>query len=73
MKAAFMYGKGDIRIKEVPVPEIREDEVLIRVKRAAICGSDVRAYRNGMNGVDEAHPVIIGHELAGVIEKAGKR
>lgn len=73
MKAAFMYGKGDIRIKEVPVPEIREDEVLIRVKRAAICGSDVRAYRNGMNGVDEAHPVIIGHELAGVIEKAGKK
>ena len=51
MKAAFMYGKRDIRIREVPVPEIQADEVLIRVKRAAICGSDVRAYLNGILAV----------------------
>lgn len=71
MKAAFMYGKRDIRVKDVPIPEIQKDEVLIRVKKAAICGSDVRAYINGMKGVDENHPVIIGHELAGIIEEVG--
>lgn len=73
MKAAFLYGKQDIRIREVPIPEIEEDEVLVRVKRAAICGSDVRMYQNGVKGVDEAHPLIIGHELAGVIEDTGAR
>lgn len=73
MRAAFLYGKRDIRIREVPVPEIGENEVLIRVKCAAICGTDVRMLLNGVKGVDEEHPLIIGHELAGIIEKTGSR
>ena len=71
MKAAFLYGKHDIRVREVPIPTIGEDEVLIRIKRAAICGSDVRMFQNGAKGVDEGHPLIIGHELSGVIEETG--
>lgn len=73
MKAAFLYGKRDIRVREVPVPRINEEEVLIRVKRAAICGTDVRMYQNGARNLDEDHPLIIGHELAGVIEEVGGR
>lgn len=72
MKAAVFYGKENMRVEEYPTPEINDNEVLVRVKSAAICGTDVRMYRNGVKNVDENHPLIIGHEMAGVIEKVGK-
>lgn len=72
MKAAVMYGKENMRVQEYPTPEINDNEVLVRIKSAAICGTDVRMYRNGVKNVDEDHPLIIGHEMAGVIEKVGK-
>lgn len=72
MKAAFLYGKNDLRVVECPVPEINDDEVLVKVGAAAICGTDVRMLRNGVAGVDEEHPLIIGHEFAGTIDKVGK-
>ena len=72
MKAALLYGKEDMRLEERPIPEINDNEVLVRIKSAAICGTDVRMYRNGVKNVDENHPLIIGHEMAGVIEKVGK-
>ena len=73
MKAAVMYGKENMRVQEYPMPEINDNEVLVRIKSAAICGTDVRMYKNGVKNVDEDHPLIIGHEMAGVIEKVGKR
>ena len=72
MKAAVFYGKENMRVEEYPTPEINDNEVLVKVKSAAICGTDVRMYRNGVKNVDEDHPLIIGHEMAGVIEKVGK-
>lgn len=72
MKAGLLYGKEDLRAGEIPIPEIGDDEVLVKVKGAAICGTDVRMYRNGVPGVDEEHPLVIGHELSGIIEKTGK-
>lgn len=72
MKAAVMYGKENMRVQEYPTPEINDNEVLVKIKSAAICGTDVRMYRNGVKNVDEDHPLIIGHEMAGVIEKVGK-
>jgi L-iditol 2-dehydrogenase len=38
---------------------------------AAICGTHIRMYRNGYKGIDETHPLVLGHEIAGVIEKVG--
>lgn len=72
MKAAVFYGKENMRVEEYPTPVINDNEVLVKVKSAAICGTDVRMYRNGVKNVDEDHPLIIGHEMAGVIEKVGK-
>lgn len=72
MKAAVMYGKENMRVQEYPTPEINDNEVLVKIKSAAICGTDVRMYRNGVKNIDEEHPMIIGHEMAGVIEKVGK-
>lgn len=72
MKAAVLYGKNDMRLEERPIPQIDADEVLIQVGSAAICGTDVRMYQNGTEDISEDHPLIIGHELAGMICETGK-
>jgi L-iditol 2-dehydrogenase len=56
---------------ELPVPETGEGEILLRVKAAAVCGTDLRMLQNGAAGVDENHPLTLCHEFAGVIEKKG--
>jgi L-iditol 2-dehydrogenase len=71
MKAARLYGKEDLRVESAPVPAIGEGEVLLAVKAAAICGTDIRMFRNGHKNVSAEHPLILGHEIAGVIEKVG--
>ena len=66
-----MYGVDDIRIEEIPVPVPQTGEILLKVKAAAVCGTDVRMIKNGAAGVDEQHPRILGHEIAGIIEETG--
>ena len=41
MKAAYFYGVHDIRLEEVPMPEITDDDILVKVKLCAICGTDL--------------------------------
>lgn len=72
MKCIRLYGPNDIRLEEIPIPSISEDEVLLKTKAAAICGTDVRMLKNGQEGVDGDHPLILGHEFSGVIAKVGK-
>lgn len=71
MKAAKLYGPGDFLVVECPIPEINEHEILLKTKCAAICGSDLRMIGNGYAGVDKDHPLTLGHEVAGIIEKTG--
>ncbi|MBT3320339.1 MAG: alcohol dehydrogenase catalytic domain-containing protein [Clostridia bacterium] len=71
MLAARLYGKRDLRTGEIEVPSINENEVLLKVKSAAVCGTDIRMYKNSYAGIDEAHPRTLCHEFSGVIEKAG--
>ena len=72
MKAVVRYedGAGKLEVRDVPVPEISDGDVLLRVMAAGLCGSDVNTYkgRSVFRG-----PVIIGHEFAGVVEKVGSR
>lgn len=72
MRAALLYGKEDLRIQDIPTPEIHENEVLLKVKSTFVCGTDVRMFRNGHKSVSEESPLVLGHELSGVIEKVGK-
>jgi L-iditol 2-dehydrogenase len=62
-------GKGLIELKEVPIPEIAAHEVLIEVKAAGICGTDLHIYHDEF---PYWPPVILGHEFAGVIARVGK-
>jgi L-iditol 2-dehydrogenase len=73
MKAARLYGQGDIRVEEIQIPEINEDEILLKVKAAFICGTDVRFFKNGKPGIDADNPRVLGHEFAGIIDKVGSR
>lgn len=72
MKAAVFYDKGDIRInRDYPMPELKSDEVLIRVRACGVCGTDVHIF-SGAQGATECNPpVILGHEFAGIVEKVG--
>jgi L-iditol 2-dehydrogenase len=71
MLAALLYGKNDLRIEDVKTPEAGPGEVLLQVKKAAICGTDVRMLKNGYTGVGPDSPRILGHEMSGVIAEIG--
>lgn len=73
MKVVQLLGKGKLKLQEVPIPEILEDEILVKVKAASICGTDVRMYQNGYRNVSEETPLILGHEFAGDIVKVGEK
>jgi L-iditol 2-dehydrogenase len=72
MKAARLYGKEDLRVGDVAVPAIGDGEVLLRVKASAVCGTDIRMFRNGHKNASAQHPLILGHEISGVIEETGR-
>ncbi|VBB09620.1 Hypothetical protein LUCI_4915 [Lucifera butyrica] len=71
MKAIEIFEPGKIGIKERPIPDLKENEVLVKVKAAGICGSDVHIY-HGKN-VFATYPRVAGHEFAGEIVKIGSQ
>ncbi len=72
MRASFLNKAGDISIKEIDVPTLDSDEVLVRVESVGICGSDVHYYKHGKIGPFVVNqPLILGHELSGVITEVG--
>ena len=66
MLVAVYYNNKDVRIQEMPKPEIADDEIIVKVMASGICGSDVTEWYR----VPKA-PRILGHEATGVIEKTG--
>ncbi|MGI6713941.1 MAG: alcohol dehydrogenase catalytic domain-containing protein [Bacilli bacterium] len=72
MLAARMYGVNDVRIEKVERPKPSNGEVLIKVKSAAFCGTDIRMIAHGAKGINEEHPRILGHEFAGIIAEIGE-
>lgn len=72
MKASFLLKQGELTIKDIPVPELEADEVLVRVEAVGVCGSDVHYFQHGKIGPYEVkQPLILGHELSGVISAVG--
>lgn len=67
MKAWVFHGVNDLRFETIEEPALKAGEVLVAVKAAAICGSDIpRIYQTGTY----SHPLIPGHEFSGIVEKA---
>lgn len=73
MKAAYYYGIGDIRIEDVDIPKINEDEMLIKVKACAVCGTDLRIFKFGHFKIPQGVKRVLGHEIAGEIAEVGSK
>ena len=73
MKAVIKkdYGPNQIEYTDIPKPEVQDYDVLIKVKAAAICGSDLGLMYGTVEGKTVPYPIVIGHEFAGVVEKVG--
>ncbi len=68
MKAAVYRGVDDVRLEEVPVPEIGPGEIVVRVHTCGICGTDLKKISTGSHSA----PRIFGHETAGMVAKVGE-
>ncbi len=73
MKGAVLAGPGRVEIRDLPMPAlVRDDDVLVKMGAAGICGSDIHYFRDGRIGDQVVqYPAVIGHEGAGVIERVG--
>lgn len=74
MKAWIFYKPFDMRLEEVEIPKLDEDEILIKVRACGVCGSDV-SYYTGHSKTDVeggAGPLILGHEICGEIVQMGR-
>jgi L-iditol 2-dehydrogenase len=71
MKAAVLYGKEDVRIERMSVPQAGPGEVVVRVGAALTCGTDVKVFKRGYHARMIVPPAVFGHEMAGVVEEIG--
>ncbi len=72
MTAAVLYGREDLKIERIDIPAVGADEVLIRVKVALTCGTDLKVWKQGSHPRMIEPPAVFGHELAGVVELKGR-
>ena len=77
-KAVRMYGTRDLRLEEFELPEIKDDEILVKIMSDSICMSTYKLVEQGKKHKRapqniETNPIIIGHEFAGVIVKVGAK
>ncbi len=71
MTAAVLYGKEQLQIEIVDVPKLGPGDVLVRVRAALTCGTDVKVFRRGYHARMITPPALFGHELAGDIVAMG--
>jgi L-iditol 2-dehydrogenase len=74
MPALVNYGREpfSVELREVPVPDVGDREVLLRVGAVSVCGSDLHQWR-GSHSWPVNYPCILGHEFAGTVAKIGAR
>lgn len=70
MKALQYFGKNDLRFVELPEPQIGDEEVLLKIKKVGICGTDLHIYNGGMN---VPTPLVMGHEFVGDVVQVGAK
>lgn len=71
MKAVVFHGIGDIRLEDVPEPEIQDPhDAIVRITTSAICGTDLHLVRGTLPGMIPG--TIMGHEGVGIVEEVGK-
>src|ERR1041384_7725908 len=71
MMAAVRSGRGHLQVEAVAVPTIENGDILVRVKVALTCGTDVKVFRRGYHARMIVPPAVFGHELAGDVVAVG--
>lgn len=72
MEALVIHSPGDLRVEDIPTPALAAGQVRVRVRTGGICGSDLHYFQHGGFGtVRIQEPMILGHEVSGVIEAVG--
>ncbi len=71
MLAGVLHGKEDLRLERIPVPSIGPADLLVRVRAALTCGTDLKVFRRGHHAKMITLPAPLGHELAGDVAEAG--
>ena len=72
MKAAMLHGVKDLRIQDINVPTVDDGEILVKVKAATTCGTDLKIYQRGYVSGVITLPTVFGHEWSGDIVEVGK-
>ena len=72
MMAAVLYGKEHLRVEPVAVPKIGAGDLLVRVRAALTCGTDVKVFLRGYHARMIVPPAVFGHELAGDVVEVGE-
>jgi len=71
MTAAVLYGREDLKVERIGIPEVGPDDVLLRVKVALTCGTDLKVWKQGYHARMITPPAVFGHELAGDVVALG--
>ncbi len=72
MDALVIHSPGDLRVEQIPTPPVGATEVRVRVRAGGICSSDLHYFHHGGFGaIRLQQPMVLGHEVAGVIEEVG--
>jgi L-iditol 2-dehydrogenase len=72
MMAAVLYGEKSLKVERVAIPKPGPEDLLVRVKAALTCGTDLKVWKQGYHARMIVPPAIFGHELAGVVEETGE-
>lgn len=76
MKVLLNYGKYKGEIVELPIPKIKDDEVLVKISYCGICGTDQDLFSSNCSFAEDGlvtYPVRLGHEWSGVVEEVGSK
>ena len=72
MNSILYYGPNNVKYEQVDIPEINDNEVLVKIDTALTCGTDIKTYKRGHPVLIKTIPSGFGHEFSGVIAKLGK-
>ena len=74
MKGSFFLGAGQkpaFELRELQLPELPDDGVLVRNMACGVCGTDVNIYHGEQGSAPVTPPVVLGHEFSGIVERVG--
>ena len=72
MKGAMLLGPEEIEVRDLPVPEPDDGEIILAVEAATTCGTDVKVFKRGGHPRMLKVPTLFGHEMAGRVAARGK-